>query len=269
MSERTASGLAYEVAGKGPAVLLVHEGIADRTMWDPQWLRWRERFTVIRYDQRGFGDSPDPRSAYSLHADALEVLDAAGCSRSGVIGASMGGRAALDLALTAPGRVSALVTVVASPSGWEHAADLVTAFAAVDEAYARGGLEAANEVEMRMWVDGPGREPDEVDPRLRERVARMNLAALEREEARERRGHEIEPDELEPPALTRLAELTMPVLVVTGGVDQPSVRAGSAAIAAGVPGARAVEIAGTAHVPNLERPDEFDRAVLAFLGGVS
>ena len=262
---RTGDGLAYEVTGSGPPVLLMHEGIADRTMWDPQWEGWRDRFTLIRYDHRGFGESPDPSGEYSVHGDALAVLDAAGFDRTAAIGASMGGQAALDLALEAPERVSALVVVVGTPSGWEPLPDLKAQFEEVEAAYDRGGLEEANEVELRMWVDGQRREPGEVDPAVREHVARMNYAALQREEERERRGIEIEPTELDPFALDRLDEVTLPVLVVTGALDQPSVIAGAARIAAGVKGAEAVEIADTAHLPNLERPDDFDAAVLPFL----
>jgi pimeloyl-ACP methyl ester carboxylesterase len=262
---RTEGGLAYEVTGSGPPILLLHEGIADRTMWAPQWERWRDRYTLIRYDQRGVGDSDDPDRPYSLHGDALSVLDAVGVDRASVIGASMGGEAALDLTLAAPERVAALVTVVATPSGWEHSPDLIAAFEAVEAAYESGGLEAANETELRMWVDGPSRSPADVDPEVREHVARMNLSALEREESRERRGNEIEPSELEPPAAGRLGEVAAPTLVVTGALDQPSVNAGSVAISAGVPRAEAIEIADTAHLPNLERPVEFEHAVLRFL----
>jgi pimeloyl-ACP methyl ester carboxylesterase len=93
----------------------------------------------------------------------------------------------------------------------------------------------------------------------------MNWAALRREEACERAGNLIEPDPLAPAASGRLAEVGAPTLVVTGEHDQPSVLAGSAAMAAGIADAEAVEIAGTAHLPSLERPDEFDAAVLPFL----
>jgi pimeloyl-ACP methyl ester carboxylesterase len=267
MSElrHTDDGLAYEVGGSGPAVLLIHEGIADRTMWDPQWERWSDRFTLIRYDQRGFGESDDPAAEFSRHGDALAVLDAAGVDRARVVGASMGGAAALDLTLAAPDRVAALVAVVATPSGWEHSADLLARFEEVDAAYERGGLEAANEVELRMWVDGENREPAEVDPALRSKVAGMNYEALERDEAREQRDAEVDPTELDPPAVGRLAEVALPVLVVTGALDQPSVNAGAAAMAAGIQGAQAIEIAEAAHLPSLERPEAFDAAVVPFL----
>lgn len=265
MSCRTASGLAWEAAGTGPALLLIHAGIADRMMWDPQWKRWRDRLTVVRYDQRGFGESADPAPPYSLHGDALAVLDAAQAERVAVIGGSMGGGAALDLVLAAPERVSALIVVGATPPGWTHSPDLVAAFDRVEAAYERGGIEAANEIELGIWADGAGRDPAAVDPAFRSRVAAMNCEALRREETRERAGEVLEPQPLEPAAIDRLAEVGVPTLVVTGEHDQPSVLAGAAQMAAGVPGAEAVEIPGAAHLPSLERPEAFDAAALPFL----
>ena len=115
-------------------------------MWDPQAERWRDRFTVIRYDHRGFGESADPEGDFSLHLDALEVLDAVAVDRATVIGASMGGAAALDLALAAPERVSALVLVVTTPSGWEHPPEHLARFEEIDAVYRRDGIAPANEL---------------------------------------------------------------------------------------------------------------------------
>jgi 3-oxoadipate enol-lactonase len=171
---RTDSGLAYEISGSGPTILLIHEGIADRTMFDPQWDSWNDRFELIRFDQRGFGESDDPTGPYNLHEDALSVLDAAGADRAVVIGCSMGGKAALDVTLAAPERVVALVAVVATPSGWEPLPDLAEQFAQLEEIYEHGGLDAVNEAELAMWVDGPARSPEQVDAEVREKIARMN-----------------------------------------------------------------------------------------------
>ena len=263
MSERTGSGLVFETAGDGPAVLLIHEGISDRTFWDPQWSSpdWTERFRLIRFDQRGFGGSPDPSGPYSLHADALEVLDAAGAERAAVIGASMGGTAAIDLALAEPARVGALVAVAATPSGWKHSAEHMAKFERIDAVWESEGTDAANELELRMWVDGIGREPADVDPRVREAISRVNRALIERQGALE---EEVEAGELDPPAIERLSELAVPVLVITGEHDQPSVNAGAAALAVAT-GAATHEIPATAHAISLERPAEFERAVIPFL----
>lgn len=255
----TRSGLVYEIAGSGPPLLLLHAGLMDRRMWDPQWPLLAERFTAIRYDARGFGQSADPDRPYSLHGDALEVLESAGVERAAVVGVSMGGATALDLACAAPARVSSLVVVSSEPSGWEHSPAHVRQLEAADAAFERGDIAAANELELRIWFDGPLRSADRVDRELRARIAASNRVLLER-------AAQIEHDafELEPPASARLHELRLPILVVTGELDQPSVLDGAFAITAAT-GARHVEIAGAGHLPNLERPREFLEALLIFL----
>jgi 3-oxoadipate enol-lactonase len=258
---RTRSGIAYEVRGSGPALLLLHEGIADRTMWDPQWESWGEEFTLVRSDHRGFGESDDPAGPYGAHTDAVEVLDAAEIERAAIVGASMGGQAAIDLVVEAPRRAWALVAVAAVPSGWRHSSDHLAMFDEIDETWETEGVDSANELELRMWVDGVGRGPLDSDQRARRRIERLNRALIERQGAWDTG---IEPAQLVPPATERLDQIDLPVLVVTGAHDQPSVLAGAAHLAERT-GAETAEIAGTAHVPNLERPKRFDAAVLPFL----
>lgn len=260
LTAKTRSGLAFEVAGSGPPLLLLHAGLMDRRMWDPQWEALTGRFTAIRYDARGFGESADPKAPWSLHADALEVLDKAGYERAAVAGVSMGGAAALDLALTAPERVAGLVLVNSTASDWEHTPEHLRLFEEINTAYETRGLDAANELELRMWVDGPHRRPDDVDREVRALVGTVNRVLLERQEPFE----EIEPLEPALSATVHMGELRPPALVVTGELDQPSTLAGAWAIVAAT-GAEHVDIPGTAHLPNLERPREFAAALLPFL----
>ncbi len=259
VTARTRSGLSYEAAGEGPAVLLMHAGLTDRRMWDPQWRRLTESFYTIRFDARGFGASADPTRPYTLHGDALDVLDALEVERAALVGASMGGGAALDMALAVPHRVSALVTVNSTPSGWHHTRDIMRQWEAVDAAYDRHGADAANELEMKMWLDGPHRPTDEVDRDVRAAVGTVNRVLLERQAA-----FTVEPGELVPPAMDRLGSLRCPSLVITSELDQPSVVAGAFELARQA-GAEHLEIAGAAHLPNLERPREFLAAILPFL----
>jgi 3-oxoadipate enol-lactonase len=259
VAARTKSGIAYEAAGAGPPVLLMHAGLSDKRMWDRQWRPLAERFHVVRYDARGFGASADPTRPYTLHGDALDVLDALGIGRAAVVGVSMGGGAALDLALAVPHRVSALVVVNSTPSGWHHTREIMRSWEAVDAAYDRYGADAANELEMKMWLDGPFRRSDAVDRDVRAEVASVNRVLLERQVE-----FTVEPGELDPPAIDRLGELRCPTLVITSEHDQPSVLAGAFELARQA-GAEHVEIAGAAHLPNLERPREFLAALLPFL----
>jgi len=237
----------------------MHSGLIDARMWDPQWRQLSERFHAVRYDARGFGSSVDPERPYTLHGDGMDVLEALDLERAAVVGCSMGAYAALDMAIALPHRVSALVLVSGTPSGWAHNADILAQWEAVDTAYEQSGIDAANELEMKMWLDGPSRPPDAVDREVRRSVASVNRVLLERQSA-----FAIEPGDLEPAAVGRLREVEVPVLVITGELDQPSVLAGSFDIARGT-GAAHVEIAGAAHFPNLEKPVEFNEALVHFL----
>ncbi len=247
--------------GSGPPVLLLHAGLMDRRMWDAQWPALSERFTAIRFDARGFGASADPTGPWSLHDDALEVLDSAGFEKAALVGVSMGGATALDAALAAPGRVTALVVTSSGPSDWEHTPEHMKQFEEVEAAYYTRGFDAANELELRMWIDGPHRRPDDVELReVRAAVASVNRVLLERQAPFE----EIEPREPPRSATVMLGRLAPPCLVVTGELDQPSVLEGAWAIVSAT-GAEHVDIAGTAHLPNLERPREYLGAIVPFL----
>ena len=253
-------GLVFEVAGDGPPLLLHHEGIGDRASWDPQWDALTERFTAIRFDARGFGESADPDAPYALHDDVLSVLHAAGFDRASVMGVSFGGAVTIEFALEYPEAVERAVLVSTRPDGVPPPPELMARFEEVDRLVGAGDIDAANEIELEIWVDGVGRDPSEVDPALRSAVAAVNRGLLERQA-----GFEHEPIELDPPAIERLPELSgLPLLAVTGEYDQPTVLE-AAPVMSEIAGAETVEIPGASHLPHMERPEEFAAAVLPFL----
>src|SRR5215213_11802667 len=250
--------IAYDVAGSGPAVLLLHAGIGDRRMWDAQIPAFAEHFTVIRFDARGFGETRKPDMPFAPYADAIALLDHLGISRAHVIGVSMGSQTAIETPIAAPERVSSLVAVAArtgtpvSPAlraGWER----------VDELYEAGDIAGAVEYELRMWVDGPDRSPDAVDPEMRERVREMNVALFTRDD--------VEGEELpfDPPAAERLAEIAAPTLIVYGDKDVHDVRQAAGPLASTILGAQLAVIPDAAHLPQMERPELFNEIVLGFL----
>jgi 3-oxoadipate enol-lactonase len=250
--------IAYDVSGSGPPVLLLHAGIGDRRMWDAQVPAFAEHFTVIRFDARGFGETRKPDAAFAPYADAIGLLDHLEISRAHVVGVSMGSQTAIEAAIAAPERVSALVAVAArtgtpvSPAlraGWER----------VDELYEAGDIAGAVEYELRMWVDGPDRQPEAVNPEVRERVRDMNAALFTRDDVD---GEEVP---LDPPAAERLAEISAPTLIVYGDKDVMDVRQAAAPLAAAIPGARLAVIPDAAHLPQMERPEVFNEIVLEFL----
>lgn len=252
--------LHVESAGNGPAILLIHSGVTDARMWDDLWPDLAAAHTVVRYDLRGHGRSGIPPVPFAHHDDALAVLDALGIERAMVVGASMGGGVALDLALTHPERVRSLVLINTLAGMERPSPDLRAGWDAVNTAWDAGDLDAATEIELRMWVDGPTRQPGEVDPAVRERVRLMDRALLTRAEE-----HEAATEsELDPPARERLAEVTCPVLLIVGLLDLSDALASAATLEAGLSDVHRVDIPNTAHLPAMERPSTVLAAMAEF-----
>jgi 3-oxoadipate enol-lactonase len=264
---RTASGIAYEVTGAGSPLILVHAGVADRRMWEPQWAAFQARHRVVRYDARGYGESLPPAGPWSQHGDLLSLMDELAMTRVHLVGASMGAGIAVEAALARPEAVASLVLV--APGGALLGApsdDLRAVWREEIAALDGGDIAAAVEVNMRAWVDGPSRPIDAVDPAMRAFVAAMQWDAFELPE--------WDPDdapetELSPPADARLAELDCWTLVIVGEADQPAIVDAANHLAGHVSGARLVSWPDVAHMVNLERPAEFERLVLDFVDSVT
>ena len=257
--------LAYDRAGPtgDTPLLLIHAGVADRRMWEPQWAGLSAHRDVVRVDLRGFGDSTDrPDGPLAPHRDVLDVLATEGIDRAHVVGASYGAGVAVEVALTDPDRVASLLLVTPGGALIAERTDDLRAFAAAENAAIEAGdLDAAVEANLATWVDGPGQDPGRVDPAVREMVGRMQRLAFELTADWD----DVEEDELEPPALERLAEVAVPTLVLSAALDLEAIRQAASAVLAGVTGAREVVWPDVAHVPSMERPEEFSALVEAWL----
>jgi pimeloyl-ACP methyl ester carboxylesterase len=252
----------YESAGEGPLLVLVHAGIADARMWDEQFTVFARSFRVVRYDRRGFGRTGVKDGGvnnYSHHEDLHGLLRALGIERAILVGCSQGGKTVMDFTLEHPSMTQALVLVASALGGFEFRGEQPRQLAELERADARGDTERVNELELQIWVDGPHREPHEVDARLRERVREMNRIALS---AAQGAGAE---QPLEPAAINRLAEIRVPTLIVTGDLDTPKTLAAARVLSDEIEGAETVVIKGTAHLPTMEAAEEFNRHVLSFL----
>ena len=259
--------LYHQEAGAGPAVVLLHAGICDSRMWDPQWVTFPRTQRTIRYDQRGYGSSPLPRGSWSDARDLIGLLEELGIRRAALVGVSRGGQIALELAVARPDLVDALVLVGAGLPGHDWSAQVRASLAEEDAAVMRGDLDAAVEANLRLWVDGPRRLAAGVDPAVRKLAAVMQRRVLELQapvwEALEDRIQLLVPDLAE-----RLGQVRAPTLVLVGDQDVPDIHAIAERLAREIGGARQAVIDGAAHLPSLERPAEFDDLVLGFLAEV-
>ena len=256
--------LAYDEAGEGPALLLLHAGVSDRRMWDDVMPALSRHRRVVRYDTRGYGETRQTAAVpYSNRADAIAVLDHLGIERATIVGVSRAGSIAVDTALEFPDRIAAVVHVAGGLGGLELPVtpEEEAAFEESERLEEARDWPALIDAELRLWVDGPGQPEDRVAPDVRERVRTM-LVDLHRDHADEPLDDVIV---LEPKAAGRLAELQVPVLVIRGDLDAPETLAAGRHLADNVVGARLEVMRGVAHLPPMELPAEFVAIVESFL----
>ncbi|MCM0674581.1 alpha/beta hydrolase [Micromonospora phytophila] len=254
--------LAYDDTGSGTPVVLLHAGIADRRMWREQTAVLAARHRVIVPDLRGYGDSELPPAPFAHHDDVVGLLDALGIARAALVGCSFGGAVAIDTALAHPERVAALALLGAAVSGNEWSEEANNLWETLVGEVDPEDFAATAAGEVRFWVVGPGRRPEDVDPELVAFAQEMDQRALAAELALSA----VDVAELDPPAIGRLAELRMPVLVNAGAADVPDISRLADRIAAEAPGAiRLSDVPDAAHLLPLERPAPVNAALLDFL----
>ena len=234
-------------------VLLLHAGIADRRMWEPQiGALTTAGHRPLASDLPGFGNAPlDPGTvAYVDHAASF--LDAP----AAVVGCSFGGRIALELAAARPDLVERLVLIGPGLGSWTWSESAQAGFAEEEEAIERGELAVAAAQQARMWLAA------DAAPAVRELTEAMTLRSYEQQLPVEGQVRAVWP---EVPAETRLGEIDAPTLVVVGTEDLDDIKSMAEKLAAEIPGARLETIEGAGHLPSLERPDELNGLLLEFL----
>jgi len=247
--------------GSGEPLVFLHAGIADGRMWAPQQDAFAASRRTLAIDRRGFGRTIYEAEPFSHVDDLIAVLDALGIERTVLVGCSMGGRLAIDTALAHPQRVRAIALVGTAVSGAPlpevFPAAIQARFDALEAAEQAELIDEVNEIEAQLWLDGPEQPAGRVSGPLRDLFLAMNDIALHAAPV----GGETEPS----PAWPRLHTLALPSLVVWGLLDFPHLLERMRHIVATVPGARSHVVANTAHLPNLERPDEFNAVLARFL----
>lgn len=252
---------AYDEAGEGSALLLLHAGIADRRMWDDAWPMLTARHRAIRFDLRGYGQTPLPDGPFVYAADAAALLGELGVQRAHVLGVSMGAGVALDLALAHPDLVDRLVLVAPGLPGWTWSQGMDDFDQAETAALEGGDLDEASWVNVRHWVDGVGRPGGEADASVRHRVFQMQKRAFQADNDAAEGGW------LVADRGSKLGEVRSSTLLVVGELDQPDFRDIARHMAQRMPHARLEVMPGVAHLPPMEAPEEFSRLVLDFLAG--
>lgn len=252
--------LAYEVSGEGPALVAVMGFTAGRF----QWMGFPERLAAGRrlllLDNRGVGASdapPGPYSVAQMADDTVAVMDAAGIERATVLGVSMGGMIAQELALRAPGRVERLVLGCTHHGGPRHVPPSDTALSTLAPRPGRSGIDTLRALlELNFSEAFLARRPEVLDELIdygmRHKMVQAGflgqLAALGT--------HDTE---------ARLGRIACPTLVLTGDADRLVAPGNSALLAAKIPGAVAHVLPGVGHMFWVEAASEAAAIVQAFL----
>ncbi|MGE5688971.1 MAG: alpha/beta fold hydrolase [Pseudomonadota bacterium] len=249
---RAANGIWYDRAGSGEAVVLLHEAVVDSRIWSRVLPTLAERFDVIALDQRGYGRTEGWDGPYSQVDDVVGVLDELGIADAALVGASRGGRIAIDTALTRPERVAKLALLGSGVAG--HPLQIEGTpeqEARWEEAEARGDVAELAELDMEIWA------PLGADEELR-------AMFLENAEASNADDPAVP---VEPPSATRLGELRVPTLVMTGDHDLPEINEVGDLLEREIAGAQRVVVAKADHMIPWRSPEQVSAALIAFLDG--
>lgn len=234
-----------DLGGDGPAVVLVHPGIHDSTVWDPV-LPLLDDFRVVRFDFRDFGRSSHATESFLTMDDLVAVLDHLGVERAHLVGNSMGGEASLALALEQPNRVASLTLLAPGIGGYEFPDEpgLETEFEQLMAADDHAGLV---DFAARLWCAFG------VDDALR-----AQLVAADAVEA-----NQMEFGQDNPEQWSRAATIKQPTTVVVGELDNAATTEAGVELAGRILTAELVRIAESDHLPSLRAPERVAEAIRA------
>jgi pimeloyl-ACP methyl ester carboxylesterase len=260
-AEVPGASLYYETAGKGQTVVLIHAFMLDTRTWDDQFDAYSRTYRVIRYDARGFGRSSVPHAGepYSHSDDLAALLDRFQAGPAHVVGVSMGGRFALDFAVTYPDRLLSLTLIDPVVGGWPWSREWLVSYAPILAAARRGDIPAAKEAWLEHPLFAPLREKPAVAARMRRMVDDYSG------------WHLVNPDPArvpQPPTVSQLSKVGAPTYVLVGERDLPEFQMIATHVARGVPGAKRETLTGAGHLASMESPQRANELVLGFLASL-
>lgn len=248
--------LFYEIAGKGPDIVLLHDGMVHRVIWDEQFMKLAANYRVIRYDRRTFGKSSDPEASFSHIDDLNQVFVQLKIDQAIVFGMSSGGGLAIDFTIKYPAKVRGLVLVGAVVGGYGYTSHMGT----------RGGhmiplseRSDAQKLVKYLVMDDPY-EIYRENTKAKERVMEWMKNYPQKD-----RGAGIPVKPAERSAINYLSEIKIPALILVGEYDIPDVHAHSGVINAGISESTRKIIPDSGHLIPIEQPGLFYSAVMDFL----
>ena len=250
----------FEVAGTGKPLLLLHSGIADHRMWAGQGGEFSRHFQVIMPDFRGYGRSSAPDESFRHYEDIYTLIRHLRLTSVDIVGCSLGGKVAIEMAIVYPEIVSRLILIAPGMPGYEYRdKETLAKDALLEGLIASGKRKEVADMQVDIWVVGLNRHRETVDSAARALVREMildNYASVTDRYPETPPGFDL---------MSRLVEIRVPTLVMIGDSDLPDMQAISQLVADRIRGAKRLLIPGAAHLPNLENPILFNQSVIDFL----
>jgi pimeloyl-ACP methyl ester carboxylesterase len=246
--------LRVRMAGRGPAVLLLHGWTLDLDMWAPQFATLASHYQLIAVDRRGFGLSTGTPSIEHDLADIAQLLAKLAVERVAIVGMSQGARVALRWTLRSPEMTTCLVLdgpprdllAVGRPDG-------EIALSAYREVVRSEGIEAFR----RQWLE---------HPLMRLHTRDAGVHALLRQMVGRYPGHDLRADDTERlPDVGGLDQLDLPVLVINGEFDSDARIGAGADLVRALPDVQLAVIPDAGHVSNLDNPGAYNAVLGEFL----
>jgi len=252
----------YEKKGSGDPILLVHGGFLEHTMWDPQIADLSKEHTVISIDLPGHGQSTGDTSIL-IKDVILTVLDSLGINKTSIGGLSLGSAVVQDFVIGYPQRVNKAIFVASGINGYDRKFKIdslsMSWYNPMRDALERGDTAAAARIFTKSWCIGLFRDSSEMKQSARDYVYTTTLENM--------REHKVMgwPRFTEPPAMENIDKISVPVLIIDGNKDLPFIKTASDYLEKTIKGSKRITIPNTAHMPNLEEPELFNKYVLEFL----
>lgn len=251
------TNLYYEISGKGKTIVLLHGFSLDTRMWDDQFSILSEKFQVLRYDMRGFGQSSTPTSeAYSHSDDLKSLLDFLGIEAATIVGLSRGGRWAIEFALDFQEKIQSLILADSMPYGFDALENRPSLSDEIVSTAKLKGINAAKKLWFEHSIFKHARKNLTVSKRLWAMISDYSG------------WHWINDDPAQnrfPPAAKRLSNLLIPTLILVGEYDLPVFIKSTEFLSQNIKKSQKVIIPQAGHLSNIESPSIFNSVVLEFV----
>ncbi len=250
----------YEMKGERTPLVLIHAGMLDKRMWEPQFGELSKHFKVLMYDARNHGITVSEPDTFSHHDDLAKLLERLGIQKAVIMGLSMGGYIAVNFALDYPEKTIAIIPVCSGLTGYQFVdSTLNENQKRIKQART---YEDVVECIQRSWTDGPLRTPSQIDSTVRNKAKQMYLETLLKFNKK------VVEKKPENPAINRLFEINKPALIITADLDISDIFKIADKLNKEIRNSQRIEIKGAAHLVNMEKPEEFNRIIIDYIKSI-